>query len=503
MWNQYRNVIILSKHSSQSVTAAAKAVIPQSLWQAGKVVLLSIPLRVKILGLALGLIALLGGVTIYRTQQEVNRNTAFFTREESKNITLELSYQARDYLLINDLFGLTSMLKNGVNHRPGLSYAFVVDGKNQVLSHTFGSGFPMRLLDVAKETLISKAPVSGRIMTSEGAVWDTGALIFPAGDMVLHVGVKEETLRHQLTSLVKSLKKNIIIVAVIGFLLALLLTWLITRPVKQLLEATSRVRRGDYQLSLTKESNDEFGLLMERFNEMVVGLRKAEKARLEKAHLQRDFLQRLIAGQENERKRIARELHDQTGQALASFMVELKVLEQAESQDRFLQGIKHLKGAITDEMDTIHNLAVELRPSVLDDLGLISAIKMYVQEFEKRYDITTRLTVIGFTEKRAEACVETCAYRIVQEALTNCVKHAESSEVSVILEWRDTTIRGVIEDNGQGFDLDQVTTSQRMGIYGMQERAELLNGSFSIESDPDIGTLVRFDILATTMTCYE
>jgi len=110
LWNQYRNVIILSKHSSHSVTAAAKAVIPQSLWQAGKVVLLSIPLRVKILGLALGLIALLGGVTIYRTQQEVNRNTAFFTREESKNITLELSYQARDYLLINDLFGLTLLL---------------------------------------------------------------------------------------------------------------------------------------------------------------------------------------------------------------------------------------------------------------------------------------------------------------------------------------------------------------------------------------------------------
>ncbi len=483
--------------------AANKAVTFQLLWRSAKVILLSIPVRIKILGLALGLIALLGGVTIYRTQQEVNRNTTFFTREESKNITLELSYQARDYLLINDLFGLTTMLKNGVNHRPDLGYAFVVDGKNQILAHTFGSGFPIRLLDVAKKTLISNTPVSERIMTNEGPIWDTGSLIFPAGDMVLHVGVKEENIQNQLSVLVKALKKSIVIVAVIGFLLSLLLTWLIMKPVKQLLEATSRVRRGDYALSLTKESNDEFGLLMERFNEMVAGLKKAEQDRLEKVHLQRDFMQRFIAGQENERKRIARELHDQTGQALASFMVELKVLEKAESKEELFQGIKHLKGAITEEMDTIHNLAVELRPSVLDDLGLISAIKMYVQEFEKRYDITARLTVIGFAEKRAEICVETCAYRIIQEALTNCVKHAEASELSVILEWRGSTIRGVIEDNGQGFDLEQVATRQRMGIYGMQERAELLNGSFSIESDPEVGTLVRFDIPATTTTCYE
>ena len=99
--------------------------------------------------------------------------------------------------------------------------------------------------------------------------------------------------------------------------------------------------------------------------------------------------------------------------------------------------------------------------------------------------------------------METCAYRIIQEALTNCVKHAEASELSVILEWRGSTIRGVIEDNGQGFDLEQVATRQRMGIYGMQERAELLNGSFSIESDPEVGTLVRFDIPTTTTTCYE
>jgi len=468
-----------------------------------KTSLLSVPLHFKILGLALGLIALFGTLTIVRIQQEVQKNIAFILQEEGRFIASELSYQTRDFLLINDLFGLTNILKNTVLNRPNLRYAFVLDSNSNVLAHTFGTGFPVSLLDVHGQMQIGNVPETSRLVTNEGIVWDTRAPVFPDGNKVIRVGVKEEDMRNKLSLLINALVRNTIFITVVGILLSLFLTWLITRPVKQLLHATRSVRKYDYSVSLATVSRDEVGRLIEGFNAMVAGLKKAEQARVEKEHLQRDFLQQLIAGQENERKRIARELHDQTGQALASFMVELKVLEQAKSVRDVAGGIKRLKNAITEEMDSIHNLAVELRPSVLDDLGLIPAINMYVKDFQDRHRIGTRLTIIGFTDKRAEPCIETCVYRIIQEALTNSAKHAEATEVNILIEWRDEKIRGVIEDNGRGFEIDNVDTIGRMGIYGMQERAQLLNGFCSIDSDLGAGTMIQFKVPVTTETCYE
>jgi len=468
-----------------------------------KTSLLSVPLRLKILGLALGLIVLFGTVTIVRIQQEVRKNITFILQEESRFIASELSYQSRDFILTNDLFGLTNVLKNTTINRPNLRYAFVVDHRNNVLAHTFGTGFPVSLLDVHGQIQIGKKAATHRLTTNEGIIWDTWTPVFPDGDKIIRIGVNEKNMRSQLSQLINALIRNTVFIAIVGILLALFLTWLITRPVNKLLHATRRVRQGDYSVSLVAESRDEVGRLIGGFNEMVAELRIAENARVEKEVLQRDFLQQLIAAQENERKRIARELHDQTGQALASFMVELKVLEMIQSEQDMAKAIKRLKTAITQEMDSIHNLVFELRPSVLDDLGLIPAIHMYVEDFQIRHKVETKLTIVGFTDKRAESCVETCVYRIIQEALTNSVKHAEPTEMTILLEWRNDIIRGVIEDNGHGFESGKIDTMGRMGLYGMQERAQLLNGSCSIDSAPGAGTMVQFKVPVTTKVCYE
>ncbi len=480
-----------------------KAFIKRIYWLL-KTALLSVPLRFKILGLAVGLITLFGTVTVVRIQQEVRKNISQILQEESRIIASELSYQARDYILINDLFGLTNILKNTTLNRPNLRYAFIVDQRNTVLAHSFGSGFPISLLDShGRIQMDDKQTGTIRLVTNEGVVWDTWMPIFPDSDKVIRVGVKEKNMRSQLAHLISALVRNIIFIAVVGILFSLFLTWLITRPVNQLLLATRKVKKGDYSVSLLPESHDEVGRLIMGFNDMVSELKEAEKTREEKEYLQRDFIQQLIAAQENERKRIARELHDQTGQALASFMVELKVLEQVETTTDITSGTQRLKEAITKEMDSIHNLVFELRPSVLDDLGLIPAINMYVEDFRKRHAIETRLTVVGFSNRRAETCAETCVYRIIQEALTNSIKHGKPTEVNILLEWRNNMIRGVIEDNGLGFALGQISTTGRMGLYGMQERAQLLEGTCSIESAPGEGTMVQFKVPAVTEVCYE
>ena len=469
----------------------------------GRTVLLSVPLKLKILGLALTLILLFGAVTIYKVHAALSENVDAFLQDESRFVATELCYQSHDYLLINDVYGLTQMLRNTVQNRPGLRYVFVRNAKGQVVAHTFEGGFPTDLLEKSP-TLLTQDFVQKLLRTNEGNIWETTADISNGSEGAVVVGVKGDRLRRQIEAVTGSLIQTTLLVAVFGILLSLGLTWIITKPVIKLLEATRTVRRGDYSVALPlSDGHDELGKLMEGFNAMVRSLASADRARVEKEHLQRDFLQRVMAGQESERKRIARELHDQTGQALASVMLDLKMLENAKSEEETRQSISRLRKAITEEMAAIHDLAVALRPSVLDDLGLIPAVEVLVRDFTGRHGIPVELTLIGFGEKRAEPCTETCVYRIVQEALSNVVRHARATEVSVLLEWRGEKIRGVIEDNGIGFEPERVDSMARLGVLGMKERAHLLQGTFRIESASGEGAMLVFEMPVKAGVCHE
>lgn len=468
--------------------------------------LLSVPLRVKILGLALGLILTLSLVTIFLVRQELNRSIDAALREEATLVAGELSHQARDLLLINDIFALNSLLKNMQNNRPDIRYIFVHDSRQQVLAHTFGSLFPMELLFRQRpfpEGEGESDPVTRQIVTSEGLIWDSHAEVFPGGNIYIRVGVKGDNLRRQLSSLTVALVNTTVIVAAIGITLSLFLSWLIAKPVTQLLAATREIRRGNYDFTLPREADDEIGKLIEGFGEMARSLAQAEQVRLEKEKLQKEFLQRLMAGQEGERKHIARELHDQTGQALASCMVELKLLEQAGGSEALRQGISRLKKSITTELETLHSLAMDLRPSVLDDLGLIPALEMYVNRFRERYPVEIHLRLLGPMEERIDVCVETCIYRIIQESLTNMAKYAKAGEAAIFLERKKETIRGGVEDNGIGFDPDAIDPAKSMGLYGMRERIQLLGGKFTITSDQDIGTMISFEVPIKPEVCHE
>ncbi|MFA6498838.1 MAG: HAMP domain-containing protein [Desulfurivibrionaceae bacterium] len=468
----------------------------------GRSVLLSVPLKLKILGLALALILLFGAVIIYKVQAALSENFDAFLREESRFVATELSYQSHDYLLINDVYGLTQMLRNTVQNRPDLRYVFVRNAEGQVVAHTFEGGFPADLLG-RSPGLSAPRSEPKLLRTNEGSIWEATAGISNGNEGAVVVGVKGDSLRRQIGVITGSLARTTLLVAVFGVLLSLGLTWLITRPVTRLLEATRAVRRGDYSVRAPTESQDELGRLMEGFNAMVLSLASADKARLEKEHLQQDFLHRVMAGQESERKRIARELHDQTGQALASVMVDIKMLENAKNETETSQSIGRLRKAITEEMKAIHDLAVALRPSVLDDLGLVPAVEMLVRGFINRHGIPVELTIIGFTEKRPDGCTETCVYRIVQEALSNVARHAQATEVSVLLEWRGEKIRGVIEDNGIGFAPELVDSKAKLGVLGMRERIQLLQGAFRIESSPGEGAMLVFEMPAKAGVCHE
>jgi signal transduction histidine kinase len=205
----------------------------------------------------------------------------------------------------------------------------------------------------------------------------------------------------------------------------------------------------------------------------------------------RDALRRVVAGQELERRRLARELHDETGQALTSILLGLRAVDEAGLDERARGAVADLRELVVATLQDVRRLAVQLRPKALDDFGLAAALERLAQTLSEtsslHIDLEARLG-----EERLPSEVETTLYRIVQEALTNIVKHAQATRVSILLMRRDGAATAVIEDDGRGFDL--ASTSETFGLEGMRERAELHDGRLTIESAPGSGTTLVVEV---------
>jgi signal transduction histidine kinase len=202
----------------------------------------------------------------------------------------------------------------------------------------------------------------------------------------------------------------------------------------------------------------------------------------------RDSLRRVVAGQEIERRRLARELHDETGQALTSILLGLRAVDEAGEGSSVAEAVADLRELVVATLQDVRRLAVQLRPKALDDFGLVPALERLVQTFSEASGINADLEA-NLGEERLPPEVETTLYRIVQEALTNVVKHAGAKTVSILLVRRHGSVTAVIEDDGQGFDPDAVK-SDSLGLEGMRERAELHDGKLTVETSPSGTTLV-------------
>jgi len=214
--------------------------------------------------------------------------------------------------------------------------------------------------------------------------------------------------------------------------------------------------------------------------------------RREREHLEQRLMERVIAAQEGERRRIARELHDSTSQSFTSLLVGLRMRE-ADGSAIYQRKLGELRQIAAQTLEEVHHLAMQLRPRVLDDLGLPAALERLVFEWQSRLHIPIDLMITPGAQRLPPA-VETALYRIIQEALTNIARHASAQSASILVERRQNTVIAVIEDNGIGFDPHHNSNHQRIGILGMQERAKQLGGQLKIESSPGQGTSIFVEI---------
>jgi signal transduction histidine kinase len=205
-----------------------------------------------------------------------------------------------------------------------------------------------------------------------------------------------------------------------------------------------------------------------------------------------DALRRVVQAQELERGRLARELHDETGQALTSILLGLKPLEEALAEHPARAALAELREHVVSALQDVRRLAVELRPAVLDDFGLVAALERLTEAFTEQTGMRVDFhSALG--EKRLPPEVETALYRVVQESLTNIVKHANARSVSISLARRDSAVAAVIEDDGGGFD-QRVVREGGVGLLGMRERLALLDGRLEIESRPGAGTTLVAEV---------
>ena len=208
--------------------------------------------------------------------------------------------------------------------------------------------------------------------------------------------------------------------------------------------------------------------------------------------IQRDAFRRVVQAQEEERRRLARELHDETGQALASILLGLKSLEEVSDVTELGERVATLRSRVVETLQDVRRLAVELRPAALDDFGLEPALERLVSGFAEQTGLKVELES-RLHDDRLPQEVETVLYRIVQEALTNIVKHANAARVSIVVNQRVGSVGAIVEDDGRGFDPEQ-DTDGGIGLIGMRERVALLDGSMTIESAKGKGTTLVVEV---------
>jgi signal transduction histidine kinase len=205
----------------------------------------------------------------------------------------------------------------------------------------------------------------------------------------------------------------------------------------------------------------------------------------------RDMLRRVVEAQEMERRRLARELHDETGQALTSILLGVKAIRAAATSADAERAEADVRAQIVQALQDVRALAVELRPSALDDFGLVAALERLAETFEARSGLVT--VVQANVAGRLPADVETVLYRVVQEALTNVVKHAGAEHVSIVVRSRDGIVAATIDDDGRGFAHEDVR-EDALGLLGMRERLALVGGTLEVESSSESGTTIAAQV---------
>jgi signal transduction histidine kinase len=316
-----------------------------------------------------------------------------------------------------------------------------------------------------------------------------------AAESTAHGGAEQDFIRQHVGLEAAILGRRLALVmavtAGVGMAFAWWLARVLTRPLQEVVTGARSIEAGDLRSRVPVRAGDEIGELATAFNRMAAALEEKERGR-------QKLLRRAIEAGEEERQRLARELHDQTGQLLTALIAGLSALETRATDDSQRAALVRLRELAAQTLGDIHDISRALRPVALDDLGLVAALEKHCATVAERFGKPVEFHSDGWTgTERLPAEIEVALYRIIQEALTNAVRHADATRIQVLAQRKPGAVLVAVEDDGRGFDpVARGPNGDRLGLLGIEERAALLGGSACLESAPGGGTQLFVEIPA-------
>ncbi|MHC1764796.1 MAG: ATP-binding protein [Verrucomicrobiia bacterium] len=455
--------------------AGRETILPVRLGRCLMAWLLGMPVFVKVLGISLGMAVVLGAGMFWQINQTWRRLLLRDLDQRGQAFADEIAIQSSELVQSGRSRDLADQLAHSVAESPDVTRVVVRERNGTVL-----------------------AEVRGQDASRTGSGTRTFSAAFTKGFHVAQVEMSTGRAEYEVRWLTGRLARTMSIIGLLGVLASWGWARLVSRPIEELAELARAVKAGNYAVEAPVLAKGEVGELAQAFNEMTAAVAHKESVR-------QQLLRQIISASEEERKRIARELHDHTGQLLTSQIAVLSVLESQAQDDRNRSRIAEVRGLAEQMLDGIHHLSLALRPSVLDDLGLLPALERHCRSFGQRFNLGVTCRGLGLENGRLPPDMELVIYRVVQESLTNAVRHGQATKVRVLVQKTDTAALVTVKDNGQGFDSERWREASaaggRLGLLGIEERVTLLKGSFCVDSRPGHGATVYTEIPLPTPSC--
>ncbi len=458
---------------------------------------MSAPVYLKISGIG-GTVALLFGTIANYQIHTVAARSLYENLQRSSQASADLlSSSLERPLVVEDLTTVRQIIRRMVRKSTEVRYVAVHDGSGAIVAHTFGEAMPEALVAVGGDLPLAGTYVDTFSWRDEVIV-EAGAPVLKGRAGRVRVGLTDREVRIALSSMNSSFLWTLVLCMILGQALALILAWLLTRPIHHLVKASRALRGGDFGRRARVYSSDEIGRLAQAFNDMAESLESYDREVRDKEATRRSLMKRLVSSQEDERRRVARELHDELGQSLSSMRMMLGSSRQGGAHAS--STLQAVQDRIDELIQDVRRMAFLLRPSILDDYGLDVALKRYVETVAEKAPFDLDYQHLSAPEfQRLPPDVEVALYRITQEAVTNIVRHSKATSASVVLMNAKEEVTLLVEDNGIGFEPGPEGNSSKagLGLAGMRERATLLAGEIVVESGPEHGTVLRTRIPLT------
>lgn len=448
----------------------------------------SIPLNIKIIGIIIFISLATNAATIIYIRNVFKEQSHARLIDIGKEISKRLSSDSVDYIRSGNVNKLQKLLDTTVKSYPDVIYAGYKSRTGETLYAEKGKFSP------DSDDLPHKGGISMNTRKIAGdKVFDITNPVSGGKTGFINLILSEKNSNMILKHLIESILFTNLAITIIMIAISFLLVTVALSPINNLIEGIKLAKDENYDISLKASNDAKINQLITVFNEMVYRHRMLEKERGEKEMMRKNFAAEIINIQEKERKKLGRELHDEIGQFFAFLKIGLKFIYDQDDIKEVRKNVVNLRSDIDMEIEHVHDLAASLRSAVLDEIGLIKAVEMYVNDIVKKNNINVDFAASDVKETDIPPYIGTNIYRVIQEALLNVIRHSKSATVNIILKEEKENLTGIIEDNGTGF-VYKKNKIENMGIYGMEERIYLMGGTFNIESNPGRGTKIIFKI---------